>query len=96
MSKMASRRTRLSFKEKQEICELSLQSDFDKEKIMDKYGIGKTCLYSTLKQKDSILKKNTSKHSANFKKFSKSKNDDLDTKLTQWVHSKNEQFVTRT
>ena len=33
VSKMASRRTRLSFKEKQEICELSLQSDFDKEKI---------------------------------------------------------------
>ena len=33
VSKMASRRTRLSFKEKQEICELSLQSDFDKEEI---------------------------------------------------------------
>ena len=29
VSKMASRRTRLSFKEKQEICELSLQSDSD-------------------------------------------------------------------
>ena len=39
VSKMASRRTRLSFKEKSEICELSLQADFDKEKIMDKYGI---------------------------------------------------------
>ena len=60
MSKMTSRRTRLSFKEKSEICELSLQSDFDKEKIMDKYGIEKSCLYSTLKQKDSILKMNTS------------------------------------
>ena len=48
---MASRRTRLSFKEKSEICELSLQADFDKEKIMDKYGIGKSCLYNTLKQK---------------------------------------------
>ena len=33
LSKMASRRTRLSFKEKSEICELSLQADFDKEKI---------------------------------------------------------------
>ena len=30
------------------------------------------------------------KQSGNFKKFSKSKNDDLDTKLVQWVHSKNE------
>ena len=39
LSKMACRRTRLSFKEKSEICELSLQVDFDKEKIMDKYGI---------------------------------------------------------
>ena len=87
---MASRRTRLSFKEKSEICELSLQANFDKEKIMDKYGIGKSCLYNTLKQKDSILKMNISKQSGNFKKFSKSKNDDLDTKLVQWVHSKNE------
>ena len=42
LSKMACRRTRLSFKEKSEICELSLQADFDKEKIMDKYGIGKS------------------------------------------------------
>ena len=88
VSKMASRRTRLSFKEKSEICELSLQANFDKEKIMDKYGIGKSCLYNTLKQKDSILKMNISKQSGNFKKFSKSKNDDLDTKLVQWVHSK--------
>ena len=87
---MASRRTRLSFKEKSEICELSLLADFDKEKIMEKYGIGKSCLYNTLKQKDSILKMNISKQSGNFKKFSKSKNDDLDTKLVQWVHSKNE------
>ena len=90
LSKMACRRTRLSFKEKSEICELSLQANFDKEKIMDKYGIRKSCLYNTLKQKDSILKMKISKQSGNFKKFSKSKNDDLDTKLVQWVHSKNE------
>ena len=32
---------------------------------------------------------NCSKNNANFKRFNTSKNDDLETKLTQWVHSKN-------
>ena len=56
VSKMASRRTRLSFKEKSEICELSLQADFDKEKIMDKYGIGKVDdqIYNLLHELDII------------------------------------------
>ena len=44
LSKMACKRTRHSFKEKSEICHklfvsYHLQADFDKEKIMDKYGI---------------------------------------------------------
>ena len=64
---MSERRTRLSFKEKFDICELSLKPNFDKDEIMKKYGIGKSCLYSTLKQKESILKMNYSKNNANFK-----------------------------
>ena len=36
---MSGRRTRLSFKEKYEICELSLKPNFDKDKIMEKYRI---------------------------------------------------------
>ena len=67
-----------------------MKPNFDKDQIMEKYGMGKSCLYSTLKQKESILKMNSSKNSANFKKFNISKNDELETKLTQWIHSENQ------
>ena len=64
---MSERRTRLSFKEKFDICELSLKPNFDKDEIMKKYGIGKSCLYNILKQKESVLKMNCSKNNANSK-----------------------------
>ena len=75
---MSAQRTRLSFIEEYENCELSMKPNFDKDQIMEKYGIGKSCLYSTLKQKESILKMNSSKNSANFKKFNISKNYELE------------------
>ena len=87
---MSERRARLSFKEKFDICELSLKPNFDKDEIMKRYGIGKSCLYNTLKQKESILKMNSSKNNANFKRFNTSKNDELETKLT---HCKKERHI---
>ena len=68
-----------------------MKPDFDKDQIMEKYGIRKSCLYGTLKQKESILKMNSSKNSAIFKKVNISKNDELKTKLTQWISS----FITK-
>ena len=60
-------RKRLSLKEKANILEKSLKPNFDKEN-----GIGKTCLYKTLKEKDNILSMNLKKSNVNSRKSAKS------------------------
>ena len=55
-----SSRKRLNFKEKAKILE-EYSKQADKEKICKEFGIGKTCLYQILKDKDTILSMNDKK-----------------------------------
>ena len=84
-----SSRKRLNFKEKAKILE-EYSKQADKEKICKEFGIGKTCLYQILKDKDTILSMNDKKNSANAKKFAIMKGDDLENQLCLWIKSKNE------
>ena len=50
------KRNKLTFEEKSDICEQSLKPDFDREKVMEKYGIKRSCLYNILAKKSEFLK----------------------------------------
>ena len=65
------------------ILEESSKPNFDKRKICKDFGISKSMIYK-------ILAINEQKNVANFKKFGRSKNDELELKLCEWIKSKNE------